>query len=162
MITDTIPALALAAEPADPLVMRRPPRRPGHGILSRALLLSASGHALLLAAVALLAFWMTRTTAQAGTVAFLTLAVAQVFHLGNARSEHHILHQRRVFSNRAAIWAVLVSFLLIWATVYIAPLARVLSLGVPSGLNWAAILVLGALPALAGQAWRAARRTTPA
>ncbi|HEX6313749.1 MAG TPA: HAD-IC family P-type ATPase, partial [Gemmatimonadaceae bacterium] len=160
MITDTIPALALAAEPADPLVMRRPPRRPGHGILSRALLLSATAHAIIIAGAALLAFWFTRHAAQAGTVAFLTLAVAQVFHLANARSDHHVLHPRRMFSNRVALWAVLVSFVLVWATVYVAPLAQVLSLEVLSTANWATILLLGAVPALAGQAWRAATTGT--
>jgi Ca2+-transporting ATPase len=158
MITDTIPALALAVEPADPLVMRRPPRRPGHGILSRALLLSAAAHAVVIALSALLAFWLTRDSAQAGTVAFLTLAAAQVFHLANARSEHHVLHPRRMFSNRFALWAVLVSFGLIWATAYVSPLAGILSLERLAVSDWVVILLVGAVPAAVGQVWRATRK----
>ena len=37
MVTDTFPALALALEPAEPGIMRRPPRDPERAILSRAL-----------------------------------------------------------------------------------------------------------------------------
>ena len=38
MVTDTFPALALAMEPGDPDVMRRPPQDPQEAILSRAFL----------------------------------------------------------------------------------------------------------------------------
>ena len=38
LVTDTFPALALAVEPGDSSVMRRPPRDPGKAILSAAFL----------------------------------------------------------------------------------------------------------------------------
>lgn len=154
LVTDTIPALALAAEPGDPLVMRRPPRRPEHGLLSRPLLASAFGHALLITAATLAAFALTIESGKAGTVAFLTLALAQVLHLGNARSTLPTVHPKRLLANRAALAGAAVSLALVAATSQFSPLARVLSLDSIGLTEWAVVVVIGALPAIAGQILR--------
>ena len=165
LVTDTIPALGLAAEPGDPLVMQRPPRRPEHGLLTRSLLVSAIGHALLIAAATLIAFALTMTAANAGTVAFLTLAVAQVLHLGNARSTMPTVHPKRLLANKIVLAGAAVSLALLAATNYLSPLTRILSLQSISPAQWPVVLSLGASPAIAGQIWRgfrAAQRTVPA
>ena len=154
LVTDTIPALALAAEPADPLVMLRPPRRPGHGLLSRPLLASAVGHALLITAATLAAFALTIDSGRAGTVAFLTLATAQVLHLGNARSTLPTVHPKRLLANRAALAGAALSLALVAATSQFSPLARVLTLDSIGPTEWAVVIVIGALPAIAGQILR--------
>lgn len=154
LVTDTIPALALAAEPGDPLVMQRPPRRPDHGLLSRGLLVSAVVHALLIAAATLGAYALTLESGKAGTVAFLTLAVAQVLHLGNARSSFHTMHPKRLVANRPALAAAVLSLAVVVATAQLTSLALVLSLQ-PIGLDeWTVVVSAGALPAVAGQIWR--------
>ena len=56
LVTDTFPALALALEPAEPGIMRRPPRDPERAILSRAFLRSIGFYAALITAVTLAAF----------------------------------------------------------------------------------------------------------
>ena len=56
LLTDTFPALALAVEPAEPDVMRHPPRDPREAILSPGTLRSATGYAVLIAGAALAAF----------------------------------------------------------------------------------------------------------
>jgi Ca2+-transporting ATPase len=157
LVTDTIPALALAAEPGDPLVMQRPPRRPEHGLLSRALLSSAVGHALLITAATLAAFALTLDSGKAGTIAFLTLAVAQVLHLGNARSTLPTVRPKRLMANRAALAGAGFSLALVVATAHVAALARVLSLQSIGLGDWAVVLITGAMPAVAGQIWRAFR-----
>jgi Ca2+-transporting ATPase len=154
LVTDTIPALALAAEPRDELVMQRPPRRPEHGLLSRGLLASAVGHAMLIAVVTLAAFAVSFDSGKAGTVAFLTLAVAQVLHLGNARSSRPTVHPNRLVTNRFALAAAAVSLGIVVATSQLPALAEVLSLeGLGPG-EWGLVVVAGALPAVAGQLWR--------
>jgi Ca2+-transporting ATPase len=154
LVTDTIPALAFAAEPGDALVMQRPPRRPEHGLLSRGLVISAVGHALLISAATLAAFAFSLDSGRAGTIAFLTLAVAQVLHLGNARSSSHTLHPRRLVANRVALGAAALSLVIVWATSQIPGLAQVLSLEQLSSSQWAVVVTFGAVPAAAGQIWR--------
>jgi Ca2+-transporting ATPase len=166
LVTDTIPALALAAEPADPLVMRRPPHPPQRPLLSGRLLASAAWHATLLGGVTIAALWITLSAGHpaAGTLTFLTLAVAQVLHLGNARSPRPVLDPRRALANRFAVLAVAACALLLVATVHLPPLARVLSLRPIDGAGWMLVVSLGAVPALIGQLARAitARRAVRA
>ena len=48
----------------------------------------------------------------------MTLALAQILHLGNARSHTHVLRPRRAFANPYAVAAVLLSIVLQLITVY--------------------------------------------
>src|SRR5690606_28414807 len=94
LVTDTFPALSLAVEPGEPDVMRRPPRDPQEAILSARFVRAISLYALLITAVTLAAFlWALGggDPARAITVAFMTLALAQTFHLGNARGTEPVL-----------------------------------------------------------------------
>jgi Ca2+-transporting ATPase len=157
LVTDTIPALALAAEPSDPLVMRRPPHPPQRALLTTRLLASAGWHAALLAAVTIAAFWLGLRAGHpaAGTLTFLTLAAAQVLHLGNARSPRPVLDPRRALANRFAVLAVGACALLLAATVHLPVLARTLSLQPIDAMGWILVISFGAVPALIGQLWRA-------
>ena len=96
MVTDTFPALALAMEPGDPDVMRRPPHDPEEAILSREFLTSVLTFGVLITLSTLAAFvWaLDRAPERAPTMAFMTLALAQIAHLGNARSRGPVLAAR--------------------------------------------------------------------
>ncbi len=157
LITDTFPALSLAAEPGDRDVMLRPPRDPQEAILSRGFLRRIGFFALLITVATLAAFvWAlndpARDTARAVTIAFMTLALAQTFHLGNARGAEHVLGWGRVFRNRWAVAAVLLTVALQFLAVYLAPLAELLGV-VPLALrDWLLVLPFAATPAVIGQA----------
>lgn len=166
LVTDTFPALSLAAEPGDEHVMRRPPRDPQKAILSRAFLRRIAGFAVLITAATLGAFlWAlndaTDDTARAVTVAFMTLALAQTFHLGNARSEQHVLGWRYVIANRWALGAVALTVSLQFLAVYLAPLAALLDVVPLRMRDWLVIVPAAALPAVIGQgmAWLETRRS---
>ena len=92
LLTDVFPALALSFEPAEPQVMRQPPRNPADPILSRQDLAWMAGDAGLISAVALGAYGgaMARygVGAAASTVAFATLTSAQLCYAITCRSEH--------------------------------------------------------------------------
>jgi len=154
LVTDTFPALALAVEPGEPDVMRRPPRDPRAGMLPGGLTILTLADAALIALLALSAYSLGLSAggpALATTMAFNTLAVAQLFHLGNARSRDSVLGWQRVVANPAALAAVFgVLALQILVTEW-APLAGVLNL-VPLGVSgWALVLALGGVTGLAGQ-----------
>ena len=103
LLTDTVPALALAVEPAESGIMCRH-RNPQEAILSGRVARSTVGYALLISLATLIAFGVGLTrppenAAYATTLAFMTLAFAQIFHLGNARSALPVLRPDRVVSN---------------------------------------------------------------
>ncbi len=68
MVTDTLPALALAVEPGDPDVMRRRPRNPQEAILSRTFMAQIFAYGMLLTASTLAVFFwaLAHAPAQAG------------------------------------------------------------------------------------------------
>jgi Ca2+-transporting ATPase len=152
LVTDTFPALALAVEPGDPGVMRQPPRDPAEAILSSRMLRAIAVYAALIAVVTLIAFFMAGTTA-----AFMTLAFAQILHLGNARSRGPVLTPRTALANRAALAAVVLAAGLQLLAVFLRPLAEVLLVTPLSGTQWALVAVLSATPAVAGQLGKVAR-----
>jgi Ca2+-transporting ATPase len=152
LITDTFPALALAVEPGERGVMRQPPRDPQAAILSAEMLKSIAVYAALIAVVTVVAFALGGTTA-----AFMTLALAQILHLGNARSVGPVLSPRLALANRAAIAAVVLAIGLQLLAAFLAPLARVLRVTPLTGREWALVAILGATPAIVGQIAKALR-----
>jgi Ca2+-transporting ATPase len=162
LLTDTVPALALAVEPAEPDIMRQPPRDPREAILSSELVRPIIGYALLISLCTLGAFsWGLAqdplSSAHAGTLAFMTLAFAQILHLGNARSTSPVITPRRALSNRYALGAVLVTFGLQVMAVRLDPLAQVLGLSPLTGKDWLVVLGLALVPAVVGQALKSLR-----
>ena len=160
IVTDTFPALALAIEPADRDVMQREPRDPGATIFSPAFVRAISKYALMIAAVTLAAFWIALqgtdgvVSARAQTMSFMTLALAQAFHLGNARSQGHVLNPKQIVSNPIALGAVGLVVLLQVVAIHFRPLAEVLRT-VPLGTgDWLICLSLSVVPAVVGQASR--------
>ena len=157
LVTDTFPALALAFEPAEPGVMRQPPRDPRAAILSRDFVSRIGFYSALITAATLGAFvWALgtpeRTLDHAVSISFMTLALAQILHLGNARRDDPVLLPRSLVSNRWAIAAVVLTVGLQLLAVYWAPLAGVLHLRPLDSGDWAVILPLAAAPAVIGQA----------
>ncbi|HEU0014119.1 MAG TPA: HAD-IC family P-type ATPase [Longimicrobium sp.] len=169
IVTDTFPALALAVEPGDPDVMRRPPRDPRAAVLSARFVRGVGFYAVLMTLATLAAFtWGLRTGdgARAVTLCFTTLGLAQILHLGNARSRGPVLGPRAATANAFALAAVALTVSLQLLALYLPPLRGVLGL-VPLRLaDWAVVAPLAAAPAVVGQAikvWRSlsARRARP-
>jgi Ca2+-transporting ATPase len=154
LVTDTFPALALAMEPAEPGVMSRPPRAPRAALLSRRFVGSLAFYATLITG-ATLAAWVWGSARGdldgARTLAFTTLAFAQLFHLGNARRRRPVLSPEAIVANRWALASVAVVVLLQVAAVAWAPLQRVLQTRPLSIQEWGVVAGLSILPAVVGQ-----------
>lgn len=154
LVTDTFPALALAMEPAEPDVMTRPPRDPDKGIFSPGFGRAIAVYSGLITVSTLGAFFWTMERGDpesATTVAFMTLALGQLFHLGNARSRTAVLRPARAFANRWAVGSVPLVLVLQYAAVEWSPLATVLGTTPLSTVEWGLALALGLIPAVVGQ-----------
>jgi P-type Ca2+ transporter type 2C len=153
LVTDTFPALSLAMEPGERSVMKRPPTDPAEAILSRRFVGRVALYAVLIAVVSLVAHaWsVADASPRAGTITFMTLALAQLFHLGNARHSMPVLSRQRMTANPWAIAAVVLVVVLQLAAVYSPTLAGLLVLQ-PLGMrDWLLIVPLAILPAVVGQ-----------
>ena len=164
LVTDTVPALALATEPGSPDVMRRPPRRPQEALLSPAFIRTIVLHALLIAGstFVVIAWAAVREVPApaAMTMSFMALALAQVFHLGNARDEAHaVVAPGRMVANGAALAAVVIALAMQLLAVVSAPMATLLHVVPLSGREWAVVSAASLAPGVVGQVmkvWRSA------
>jgi Ca2+-transporting ATPase len=92
------------------------------------------------------------------TVAFMTLAFAQLFHLLNARRNGPAITGRHAFSNRWALGAVSLVTALQVVSAHLPPLAAVLGTVPLSAADWIVVLGLAAVPAVLGQAYKLVRK----
>jgi Ca2+-transporting ATPase len=140
--------------------MQRPPRDPRAAILSRDFLGKIGFYGGLITACTLAAYLIALKTmdpAHARTVAFQTLSLAQVFHLGNARSDSPVLSRQAIGANRWALAAVFGVVLLQLAAAYVPPLPAVLRLAVPGVRDWLLIAPFALAPAIIGQTLKVLR-----
>jgi P-type Ca2+ transporter type 2C len=153
MITDVFPALALALEPSSPDAMQKPPRDPDEPLVPWPFVGLIAWQGLLLTAVTLGAFalgmeWYGSAGTglrRAVTVAFMTLALTQVFHVFNARSQRRSAFDR-LFTN-AWLWAaVLTCVLLQLAAVNWPFLQGILHTAPLALIDWAVVLAFSLAP----------------
>ena len=88
----------------------------------------------------------------------MTLALAQIAHLGNARSRGPVLRLERALANPYALAGAGVALLLQLAAALIDPLARILRVAPLDPVEWFVVVGLASLPALAGQAMKLVQR----
>ncbi len=121
LVTDGLPALALSAEPAEGDVMRRPPRHPRESIFSHGLGAHAIWVGLLMAGIVLFVqAWSIKTEhAHWQTMVFTVLCLTQLGHVLAIRSEKESLFTIGIFSNKYLLGAIVLTFALQMATIYV-------------------------------------------
>jgi Ca2+-transporting ATPase len=121
LVTDGLPGLALAAEPAEKNLMQRPPRPPRESIFARGLGLHAFVIGLLMAALNLgLQAWFLDESAETWhTIVFTALCFGQLAHVLAIRSEQTALFSLGLLSNKPLLGAVVLTFALQLAAVYL-------------------------------------------
>jgi Ca2+-transporting ATPase len=154
LLTDGAPALALAAEKGDPDIMLRSPRPPAEPIINRIMTVRIAIVTIVLTAAVLSAYLIGRSLygdQVAHTLAFTTLALAELPIAYTTRSERYPLLKLGLFSNRWMQYAVGLSVLLILAVLYVPFLNRPFNT-VPLTLEqWTIILPLILLPAIVAE-----------
>ena len=127
LVTDGLPALALSVEPAEGDVMKRPPRHPKESIFAQGLGIQAIWVGLLMGAVTLAVQWCSIATGNSHwqTMVFTVLCLTQLGNVLAIRSEYQSLFKVGLFSNKPLLGAVVITFLLQMATIYIPVLNRI-------------------------------------
>jgi len=153
LVTDGLPGLALAAEPAERDVMRRPPRPPREGLFTGELARHVVLGGILMAAVTLLAqgWAIGAGLAHWQTVPFTVLTFAQMAQALAIRSERESLFRQGVFSNPALLGAVALTILLQLAVIYLPPLNPLFGTAALSAGELAVCFGLAALVFVAGE-----------
>jgi Ca2+-transporting ATPase len=96
------------------------------------------------------------------TMAFVTLAVAELWQAFSFRSSTRNVWQHSLFSNMYLIWAVLSSAAIVAATVLIGLLRGVFGNTSLNANEWLIAIVLSLLPFVAVEVWTFIRRTLSA
>jgi Ca2+-transporting ATPase len=129
LVTDGLPALALAMEPAEPDVMHRPPYNPRESIFARGMGSYMIRVGLVLAILTIvLMVWAYSRTHTAGypghpdtwkTMVFTTLCLAQMGHAMAVRSDTQLTWQLNPFSNPYVLGSVALTTVLQLVLVYV-------------------------------------------
>jgi magnesium-transporting ATPase (P-type) len=178
--TETLPALALGREAAEPGIMRRRPRPRSQKIVDRALLVRAWLFlGLVSAALGMAAFFYVLLRAgwspndptgegtalhhgyqQATTMTFLSMVACQVGTAFAARTERASLRSVGVFSNRLLLWGIAFELGLAAVLIYVPVFQELLG---TAALPWHYVLLVVPFPFIVWGAdelrrWRVRRR----
>jgi len=151
LVTDGLPALALAMEPPERDIMLRRPRASKAPVISYRRGIVMGGHGLLVAAAAATGFALVyggddAELPRARTVAFCIVAFAQLFYAVSCRSPIYTLPELGFMTNPYLWGAIAISALLQLAVVtlpFVQPIFRVSS---PTGLEWGLVGGLALAP----------------
>ena len=159
LVTDILPAMALIRDPAEPDVMRRPPRDPrdalvtwrfGRRMLAEGALLSAG-----VLGAYLWTVWQDGPGPRASTIAFVALVLIHPLQAMNCRSER--LGWWRLPPNGLSWAALAILWAVQWAAVSWAPLAHLLGTVSLSAGDWGLVTLWVLSPVLLLEALKAAQ-----
>ena len=163
LVTDGLPALALGVDPVDPDIMDRPPRDPKEPVVTgaRGWIIGLQGT--LIAACSLGAFLFVLLYEQEGierarTAALATLACSQLFHAFNCRSLRRSIFGLKFSTNPQLVGAVVLSFLLQMAIIYVPVFQPVFKTLPLSLVDLGMIMVFSTLPLWVMEAVKALNR----
>lgn len=156
LVTDSLPALALGADPIDRDVMAEPPHPRGEGVFSGGMGFSVAVEGCLVGALALLAYTMGRAwfdvnpaMPQVGrTMAFAVLSLSQLTHSFNMRSEHSVL-KLGLFTNRKLVAACLFCGFLMVSVILFPPLTAIFRTTALTPFQWLLVAGLSLFPLVA-------------
>ena len=129
LVTDGLPALALANEPAEKDVMKRPPRATNESVFAGGLGWHVLWVGMLIGALCLgiQAWAINQGNDNWQTLVFSTLCICQMTHVMAIKSDHTLFSWKVFFSNYLLHGAVLLTFALQLALIYIPAMNTVFS-----------------------------------
>jgi P-type Ca2+ transporter type 2C len=152
LVTDSLPAIALGLEPADPNVMTQKPYSSQKSLFSDGLWQTILFEGIMIGMISLIAYGIGYIYFDAPgefiigrTMAFATLSISQLFHAFNIRSPRS-LFEINLFENMYLIWAFVVGVILQLSVISIPTLSRIFKV-TPIPLSiWLIIALLCIMP----------------
>ncbi len=120
LVTDGLPGLALASEPAEKNIMNRPPRNPKQNIFAGGMAIHILWVGLLmgLVTIGMQAYAMQGVNMHWQTMAFTVLCFSQMGNVMAIRSDNESIFKIGVFSNKPLLGALLLTFALQMMIIY--------------------------------------------
>ena len=145
LVTDSLPALALAFDPANSDIMQRKPIKPGKGIFTKGMTWRVVYQGIMIGGLTLAAFMIGLATTKepigtltldqskievGQTMAFVTLALSELVHVFNVRDNKKTIFKTGIFNNMKLIGAIIISALLMFVILLIPGLREIFSIPV--------------------------------
>ena len=145
LVTDSLPALALAFDPANKDVMNRKPIKPGKGIFTKGMTWRVIYQGVMIGLLTLAAFIiglatthepiqglsLEATKIEVGqTMAFVVLAFSELVHVFNIRNNKQSIFKTGILGNGKLILAILASAALMLVILFVPALRQVFSIPV--------------------------------
>ena len=145
LVTDSLPALALAFDPANDDIMNRKPLKQSKGIFTKGMTFKIIYQGIMIGLITLAAFIIGLKTTNAPingltldqskievgqTMAFIVLALSELVHVFNIRDNKKSLFKTKVFNNRILIGATILSALLMLVILFVPALRTIFSIPV--------------------------------
>jgi Ca2+-transporting ATPase len=150
LITDGLPALALAVEKPEPNVMGRPPRPPKEGFFTRQRGSQVLIHGFVMATVIIAGFayaYIREGRSYAQATAFYVTTFAQLFFSFACRSQRYTLSQLGIFTNSYLLVAIILSGLLQASLLWLPWTQQIFFNVTPHfGFDWLLIFLLALTP----------------
>ena len=163
LVTDSLPALALAFDPANKDIMERKPLKPSRGIFTKSFVFRIIYQGIMIGLLTLAAFMVglatTKTPIDGLTLdeskikigqamAFIVLALSELVHVFNIRDNKNSILKTNIFSNSKLILAITVSAALMLIVLFIPALRNIFGMPILPTDNIIEIICLVFAPIL--------------
>ncbi|MFA9492611.1 cation-translocating P-type ATPase [Streptococcus sp. E17BB] len=171
LVTDTLPAIALGVEPAEPGVMSHKPRGRKSSFFSGGVLGAIIYQGILQTILVLGVYWFAlqfpehagdhhAIHADALTMAYVTLGLIQLFHAFNVKSVYQSIFTVGPFKNKLFNWSIVVAFLMLMATIVVPGFNTFFHVTVLTPTQWLVTVIGAGLMIVVVELVKAVQRAT--
>ena len=157
LVTDSLPALALAVDPAEDDIMKKKPKK-SKGIFTKGMTWRVVYQGIMIGLITLAAFIIGLSTPGVDdpnmkikigqTMAFCVLALSELVHVFNVRDNKKSLFKTKVFNNSKLILAILASAALMFVILLVPGLREIFSIVALPAQNILEVVILVFAPIL--------------
>lgn len=161
LVTDSLPALALAFDPADKEIMKRKPLKPSKGVFTKGMTYRVVYQGIMVGLLTLAAFIIGMATTKTPiegltldeskvevgqTMAFITLSVGELAHVFNVRNNKKTIFSKELFNNKKLLINTGISLVLVLVILFIPALRHIFSIPVLPKDNIIELIILVLMP----------------